>query len=294
MDPSRYSGILGDGHMPEFNPNMWSIRVNTIKASPGDLIEVFREAGYRPEAIPWEPSGFWIETEDIITKLDDHREGNFFSQSASSMIPPVVLDPSEDDVVLDMAASPGSKTTQMAAMMRNEGAIIANDVDRQRLKILKINLHRCGVMNTATVMNRGQDIWKSGMKFDKILLDAPCTGTGSMNPRILRETGERTVDGFSKRQRSLVMSAAKCLADGGELVYSTCSMEPEENEGVVDFAVRELGMRTKRIEADVPKKFRMSPLGEWEGESFCDDVKNSMRILPTEKTEGFFVCALSL
>ena len=204
MDASRYSKILGAGREPRFDPDMWSIRVNTLKTKPDDMREVLEESGYKPERIPWTGEGFWIKTGDILTKLDDHRDGHFFSQSASSMIPPIVLDPSPDDLVLDMAASPGSKTTQMAAMMGNEGAIIANDVDNHRVKILKINLQRCGVINTATAINHGQDIWKSGLKFDKILLDAPCTGTGTMNPRILRETSERTVEGFAKRQMSMI------------------------------------------------------------------------------------------
>lgn len=290
----RHAKILGGGFGYRFDPSVWTMRVNALKSSPEELEDVFRGMGYRFERVPWCGDGFWIWTDDVLTKTREYSDGLVTSQSSSSMLPPVILNPNGDDAVLDMAASPGSKTTQMSAMMRNRGSIIANDVDRRRLTALRANLQRCGCMNVATVMNRGEDVWKSGLKFDKILLDAPCTGTGTMNPRVLKATGESTISGFAKRQKALVRSAAKCLNGGGVLVYSTCSLEPEENEGVMDYAISELGMRALKADVGVPEDFRIKALGEWKGQDFSKDVGMSVRIRPTGKTEGFFACALSL
>jgi len=290
----RHSKILGSELTYKFNPDIWTLRVNTIKSSVADMESIFEKRGYRFEKIPWCVEGFWIWTDDVVTKTTEYSEGLITSQSSSSMLPPIILNPVEDDLVLDMAASPGSKTTQMSAMMRNEGAIMANDIDRRRLTALQSNLQRCGSINVAVLMNRGEDIWKSGLKFDKILLDAPCTGTGTMNPRILKETGLSTINGFARRQKSLIKSASMCLKEGGVLVYSTCSLEPEENEGIVEYAVSQLGMRTLKIKTDKLGDFKMETLEEWEGREFSKGVGRAVRIKPTEKTEGFFACALSL
>jgi NOL1/NOP2/sun family putative RNA methylase len=290
----RHSKIFGSDFDYKFDPDVWTMRANTIKSSASEMENIFNERGYRFEKIPWCQEGFWIWTDHILTKTKEYSDGMITSQSSSSMIPPMALDLNDDDLVLDMAASPGSKTTQMAAIMGNEGAIIANDVDKRRLVALRSNLQRCGVMNVATTVGRGEDMWKSGVKFDKILLDAPCTGTGTMNPRILKSTGERLIGGFSKRQKSLIESASKSLKEGGLLVYSTCSVEPEENEAVVDFAVESLGMKTLRPDLKIPKNLLAEPILEWEGESYSRSVSDSFRILPTGKTEGFFACALSL
>ncbi|MBI4894429.1 MAG: NOL1/NOP2/sun family putative RNA methylase [Candidatus Aenigmarchaeota archaeon] len=290
----RHSRIFGAGFEYKFDPDVWTMRANTLKSSASEIEDIFKDRGCRFEIIPWCKDGFWVWTDHVLTKTKEYSEGMMTSQSSSSMVPPILLDPNGEDMVLDMAASPGSKTTQMAAMMVNEGAIIANDVDKRRLVALRSNLQRCGVLNVATTVGRGEEIWKSGMKFDKILLDAPCTGTGTMNPRILKNTGERLIGGFSKRQKSLIESASKSLKDGGVLVYSTCSVEPEENEAVVDFAVESLGMRTIRLDIEIPKKFLADPVSEWDVESYVKGVSDSFRILPTGKTEGFFACALSL
>jgi len=290
----RHSKIFGEGFSYMFDPNVWTIRVNTIKSSVPDIEEIFKDRGYSFERIPWCPDGFWVWTDHILTKTKEYADGMITSQNSSSMVPPMALMPGGDEVVLDMAASPGSKTIQMAAMMDNEGAIIANDVDKRRLVALHSNVQRCGVVNVATTVGQGEDIWRSGMKFDKILLDAPCTGTGTMNPRILKSTSERLIDGFSRRQRSLMESAQKSLEEGGVLVYSTCSLEPEENEAIVNFAVESLGMRTVRPNLKIPKEFLSSPISEWNGDKYEGGVSDSFRILPTGKTEGFFTCALSL
>lgn len=288
----RYKLILGEDFSSGFDKNLHSIRTNTLKITENRMKEILESRGYEFEEIPWARGGYWIRFDGSLSNTVENRLGYFSMQNASSMIPPLALEPNGHDIVLDMSASPGSKTTQMAAMMRNGGLIIANDVDYDRLKALRGNLQRCGVMNTLVARNRGENIWKSGVKFSKILLDCPCTGTGTMNPRILKETNSGTINRFCSIQKRLLESAVKCLDENGTIVYSTCSLEPEENELVIDFGVRELGLKTEKISLALPSSYAREPVMEWDGNKISDDVRHGTRIIPTEKTEGFFVCKL--
>lgn len=252
--------------------------------------KIFAEKNWQHEQIPFIDNGFWIKTADNITKTVEHALGYFFSQNASSMIPPIVLDAQQHEVILDLAASPGSKTTQMAAMMDNTGCIIANDVRHVRLKALRGNLQRCGVMNAIVTKSYGEHFWKYGSKFSKILLDVPCSATGTFNPRIWQETSSGGINFLSRMQKRLLESATKMLERDGVIVYSTCSLEPEEDEENVDFAIKKLGLSAEKIK--VKNVETIEGIGEWDGRSFADDVANAARIAPSERTEGFFVCLL--
>jgi NOL1/NOP2/sun family putative RNA methylase len=205
------------------------------------------------------------------------------------MIPPLVLGVKPNEVILDLCASPGAKTTQLAATMQNRGVIIANDIAHKRLKALRGNLQRCGVLNAVVTRMFGEIFWKTNLEFVKILLDVPCTGTGTLNPRILQQTSESSIRLLSKLQKRLLESAVRCLKEDGILVYSTCSLEPEENEENIDFAVTKLGLATERIETNFPCK---PALSEWDGNKYDDAVANAVRVLPSSKTEGFFICKL--
>ena len=288
----RHEKILGTGFEQNYNPDIWGIRVNTLKISVKDFKKHFEGLGYGLTQIPWCREGFWIETKDILTKMKEYKDGLFFSQNASSMLPPVALNPTSEDYVLDMAASPGSKTTQMSAMMDNQGALIANDIDSRRIVALRSNIQRCGIVNIAVTKTKGEYYWKKGIRFDKILLDAPCTGTGTMKPGIMEATSMFTVKKISKKQRILLKSAAESLKEGGTIVYSTCSLEPEENEAVIDYAIRELNLKAEEIGLNVPKEKTRGAFKEWQGESFHSDVSKAVRLMPTENTEGFFICKL--
>jgi NOL1/NOP2/sun family putative RNA methylase len=288
----RYKKIFNEDYENVFNQPrefFWSVRSNTLKMSVEDLEKKFKEKNYQLERIPWIKEGFWIKSEESLSKSLEHTLGYYFIQDASSMIPPLVLDPKPGEKTLDMCASPGAKTTHMAALMGNTGLIVANDITYKRLKALRGNLQRCGVLNAVVNKTFGENFWKNSLKFSKILLDVPCTGTGSLNPRILRETSLSSIRTLSKLQKSILISASKCLEENGELVYSTCSLEPEENEENIDFSVRELGLTTEEIEQKFPFKPAMA---EWEGKRYDDSVANSVRIVPASKTEGFFICKL--
>lgn len=293
VSSERYKKILGENFKSPTDLTIRSVRTNTLKISPENL-EHRLEESYQVDRIPWMDGGFWVKNSDRFTKSMEHVLGYFFVQDASSMIPPIVLDPKEGESVLDISAAPGSKTTQMAAMMNNKGIIVANDLNYERLKALRGNLQRCGVVNTVVTKQKGENFWKTGVKFDKILVDAPCTGTGTMNPRILKETSESSIRYFSEVQKQILQSAIKCLKDDGTMVYSTCSLEPEENEIVMDFAVKELGMKIENIDMNFPKGDTRNAILEWDDKKVDKSISKSIRAMPSERKEGFFICKLKI
>ncbi|MFH8080338.1 MAG: RsmB/NOP family class I SAM-dependent RNA methyltransferase [Candidatus Aenigmatarchaeota archaeon] len=268
-----------------------SIRVNTLKISKKELVSRLRER-FEIEEIPWCEDGLFVNDVNL-TKTREYFLGYYYLQDAASMIPAIVLKPKKDDVVLDIAAAPGSKTTQMAAIMKNKGLIIANDVNMKRLKALRFNLQKCGVVNTVVTNLDGRYIDKIGIEFDKILLDVPCSASGTCitNPNVFKTWNQGKVNELSKLQKRLIEAAANCLKEGGEMVYSTCSIDPEENEEVIDFAVRKLNLKTKKIRLkgiktrDAIEKYRRF--------EYSEEVKNAVRINPFDNmTEGFFICKL--
>jgi NOL1/NOP2/sun family putative RNA methylase len=291
LEQDRYKKIFGEDLEKVFQQKefLWSIRANILKATVDKIEERFKEKNYQFEKIPWIKEGFWIKAEENLSKTLEHVLGYYFIQNASSMIPPLVLNPKPDETILDMCASPGVKTTHLASLMQNTGLIVANDITYKRLKALRGNLQRCGVSNSVVTKMFGENFWKTDLKFSKILLDSPCTGTGSLNPRILKETSLSSIRTLSKLQKRILISASKCLEENGELVYSTCSLEPEENEENIDFAVKELGLATENIEVNFPFK---PAILEWEERKYDDSVDKAVRIIPTNKTEGFFICKL--
>ncbi|MCS7106102.1 MAG: RsmB/NOP family class I SAM-dependent RNA methyltransferase [Candidatus Aenigmarchaeota archaeon] len=269
--------------------HLWHLRVNTLKFSVEEAVRFFEEKGFEYEKIPWIEEGFWVKTQENLAKTIEHTLGYFFIQNASSMVPPLILEPKPGETILDLCAAPGAKTTQIAAMMENKGIIVANDITYKRIKALRGNLQRCGVANAIITMHFGERFWKLGLKFDKILLDAPCSGTGQLKERIFQQTSLTSIKALQNLQKKLIASASRCLKEKGVLVYSTCSIEPMENEEVVDFAVKNLGLRIEEIKIDFPF---IKGLTEFEGKEFDKSLAKTLRIVPSQKTEGFFVCKL--
>ncbi len=273
-----------------------SIRVNTLKISIKELKERL-EKNWTLEQIPWCREGFWIEHSQKerrdIGNLIEHSLGYFYTQEAASMIPPIILEPKPNDVVLDMAASPGSKTTQIAQYMQNKGILIANDYTYERMKPLSINLQRCGVTNAIITLMEGQWFKKSGIEFDKVLVDAPCSGTGTIR-KSLKTIGIWNPDmvrRLSITQKQLIETGFNLLKENGLLVYSTCSLEPEENERVVDFLISKY--ENAKLE-EIKLNLKRSPaILEFENKHYNEEIKKCLRIWPQDNdTEGFFVAKL--
>src|SRR3989338_5271333 len=264
-----------------------SIRVNTLKISVEELKDRLKSFNLIP--VPWCKEGFWTEQRGIGNSVE-HSLGYIYVQDASSMIPPLVLDPQPGDRVLDMCASPGSKASQIAMYMKNEGILIANDSGDDRMTALGSNMQRMGSLNCIVTDMRGDQI--KG-EFDKILLDAPCSGSGTImkSPRTVLTWNPGVVEKLSRLQKRLLTHAWSLLSPGGTLVYSTCSIDPTEDESVIDFAIKNLkGVHVEEI--SLPLK-RTEAVTEFEEEQFSPEVRKCLRIWPQDNsTEGFFIAKL--
>ena len=279
----RYSKLTDVDKFTEasLRPMRKSIRVNTLKTSIKEI-----KSRFKLEQVPWCKEGFFIKQKAVGNTLE-HYLGYIYIQGAASMIPPTILKPKPDEIILDMCASPGSKTTQMAAMMKNTGIIVANDNKIVRLKPLTLNLQRCGVANTVLTVMEGR--WFK-QKFDKILLDAPCSGIGTIrkSAKTINMYNPNTIRKFAGVQRQLIKTAFNNLEIGGEMVYSTCTLEPDEDEGVIDFLLNEFD--NAKLEKFSIEMKRGKVSDEFEGKSYDSDVKKCLKVWPQDNdTEGFFV-----
>lgn len=293
---SRQEGIISDiNKLKEFMFQKMpkSIRINTLKSKKEDTLQILNEKGWKIKQIPFFEDGYIFENNIYgIGNSLEHFLGHIYKQEVASMIPPIVLNP-KNEIILDMAAAPGSKTTQMAQLMNNKGCIIANEKNQKRTYSLQENIQRCGVMNTLITKMDGRNFGKLNIEFDKIILDAPCTGTGIImkSPQTAKTWSEKTSKNYSELQKQLIKSAYNSLKEEGTLVYSTCSLEPEENEDVVNYAIQELGMKIKNIKL---KNFKTrKSITQWKNKRFHNEVEKAIRIYPQDNnTTGFFVAKL--
>ncbi len=270
-----------------------SIRINNLKIEKEKIIEILKEKKWKLKNVPFSKYGFYIENDVYgIGNSLEHFLGYIYKQEVASMIPPVVLNPKKESV-LDMASAPGSKTTHLAQIMKNKGSIVANEKNKKRMYSLVENLQRCGVKNTITTRMDGRDFKRTNIKFNKILLDAPCTGTGIImkSPKTAKTWSEKISKKYSELQKQLIKSASDCLNKNGTLVYSTCSLEPEENEEVVNYAIQELGMNIKQIRL---KNFKTrKSITQWKNKKLDNEIEKAIRIYPQDNnTTGFFVARL--
>ncbi|MCZ9549585.1 16S rRNA (cytosine(1407)-C(5))-methyltransferase RsmF [Enterobacter hormaechei] len=218
-----------------------SIRVNTLKISVGAFLDLVSPYGWQLTPVPWCEEGFWIERDDEeslpLGSTAEHLSGLFYIQEASSMLPVAALfaDDNQPERVMDVAAAPGSKTTQIAARMNNRGAILANEFSASRVKVLHANISRCGIHNVALTHFDGR-VFGAALPeaFDAILLDAPCSGEGVVrkDPDALKNWSVASNLEIAATQRELIDSAFHALRPGGTLVYSNCTLNRDENEDV--------------------------------------------------------------
>ncbi|OGJ57926.1 hypothetical protein A2881_04585 [Candidatus Peribacteria bacterium RIFCSPHIGHO2_01_FULL_55_13] len=288
------------------------IRVNTLKTSVAAVQERAQELGWTLTPVPWCTEGFFIDREDrteAIGKELLHLLGHVYLQEASSMLPPVMLGAKPGEVVLDMCAAPGSKTTQIAAMMEGRGVIIANEVQEKRMWTLNTSCQRSGVTHVILTKKVGQWFGKQMTeKFDRVLCDAPCTAQGTVRKDIdaLDYCGPENIGKMARLQLEILEAAVHAAKVGGTIVYSTCTLTPEENEGVVLQTLnkfseqlevmdpRQCGIRnsecgiTKAIEdSNIVQKYLR------ENSEFRIPHSEFVRIWPqTEDTEGFFCAVL--
>lgn len=264
-----------------------SFRVNTLKTT----IEEIKKRFSNLEKVPWCKEGFWIKDFYGLGNTIEHFLGYIYIQESASMIPPVVLSPKQHELVLDMCASPGSKTTQLASMMENNGLIVANDSKPSKLSILKSNLERCGVANAVTTLGNGQRL--NQQMFDKVLVDAPCSGIGTIRKSLdtLKIYNPNMCVKLANIQKKLITTGFNSLNDNGTLVYSTCTLEPEENELVINHLLGTFeNARLETIDIDIKKS---KPILEYGKHSINEEIKKCIRIWPQDNdTEGFFIAKI--
>lgn len=277
------------------------IRCNTIKISPDELMKRLNKKWKVVQPYPEYPEIIRIDSDlgpGELGNAIEHVLGYYYVQEISSMLPPLALQPQPGDLVLDLFASPGSKTTQMAAMMKNQGTIIANDLKIGRISILASNMEKTGTTNT--IITRGDAIavaaklHKKGWKFDKILLDAPCSGEGTLrsSPKTFIMWNEKVVGKLGRMQKKFFAMAIKLLKPGGTVVYSTCTHAPEENEAIVSFALENFPVKIETVK--LPLKCRKG-VTSWGKNEFHKDAENVCRIYPQDNdSEGFFVSKFTL
>ena len=257
---------------------MQYLRVNTLKISPQELKNKLESKGLVLEDT-YLPYMFKIvESPYTPGSTQEYLFGYYYLQSISSTVPPLILNPSSEDMVLDMCAAPGGKTTHMAQLMNNEGIIVANDMKRERLRSLSSNIHRLGIKNVLILNMDALKLDRLQVYYDKILLDAPCTGNPIKGRS--REITKEDIEYCSRRQKSMLDVGFNILKVEGELVYSTCSQEVEENEEVVQYI---LDKREDVQLVDISDFRRMTKgINIKEGE-----VKGTLRIHPPN--EPFFI-----
>lgn len=231
----RYETLLGE----QFTiPKKRScLRINTILAPP-DIIARLQAQGATFTKVPWLTDGYWCESKRSLGATTEYLLGYYYLQEAASQLPAAVLAPEEGSLVLDMAASPGGKTTQLAAQMANTGVIVALEQKSNRMDALVENLERLGVTNTVVYRKDARFVKDFHKQFTHILLDAPCSGNPVIEAAYFEKKSPATIKEMQSLQRELLKAAIDVLAPGGTLVYSTCSLEPEENEEQADWVVR--------------------------------------------------------
>lgn len=257
-----------------------TIRVNTIKANKQEIIDKLKNVQIEFDEIEYNNNALIIrnKNEEDLRKIDMYENGEIYMQSLSSMLPPIVLEPKEKENILDMTAAPGGKTTQMSAMTDNKAYITACEKNKIRAERLKYNLQKQGA-KMVNVMQEDARKLSDYFSFDKILLDAPCSGSGTenvLNVKFTEELIERSV----KTQEELLKKALKILKPGGEMVYSTCSILKQENEDLLKKFLKK--SKIEIVPIDLPDEIPMLPT----------TLEGTVCVCPTEIYEGFFVAKI--
>jgi len=270
----------------DFEPEQ-AIRVNTTNAKEADIVERLEARGIELESISFLEYGYWVGKVKVsVGATTEYLLGLYSIQEAAAQIPATLFTDLKDKLALDACAAPGGKTVQLADLMQNTGMLVALDVDKGRLAALANQLERCRVQNTVVYQLDARRASRLNLRFDRVLLDVPCSGNFAADKDWFRR---RTLDDVERNaglQRGILAEAARILKDDGEMVYSTCSLEPEEDELNIDWAVKTLGVEPIRIDC-----FGEKGLTVVFGKKLDNAVANCRRIWP-DPTQGFFVCKL--
>lgn len=276
-----------------------TFRVNTLKSDPVEIQKWLSKNGIKFLRHEFLDLAFILPdtTSREVTEWDIYKEGKIYLQNLSSQIPPVILDPKPGEKVLDLTAAPGSKATQIAAMMNREGELVANDRVYPRFKKLEYNVNMQVGEGFVKLYNKPGEVLPSVYPeyFDKVLVDAPCSSEGQFDlnrPKSLKFWNRHKIKAMRSKQFGLLKAGLKCLRPGGQLVYSTCTFAPEENEMVLDKILRKVpGVILEAMHLDLPNLREGKVI--WNDKVLNENVKKAIRVLPDSSFEGFFVAKLS-
>lgn len=264
-----------------------AIRINNFNVKGRKLLPRLESLGVHLQKIPFLDSGYWVLDSKVSAGATaEYLLGLYSIQEAAAQIPVSVFTHLKGKKTLDIAAAPGGKTVQLADLMENSGAIVALDVDKRRLNALSNHLERCHVTNTVVYLLDARQASALKVKFDRVLVDAPCSGNFASDSDWFKNRTLKDIERNAGFQREIITKAVECLNDDGEMVYSTCSLEPEEDELNIDWVIKNLNLQTEQIYCQGEKG-----LTNIFGKQLDPSIKHCRRLWPGE-TQGFFVCKL--
>lgn len=265
---------------------MVTFRINTLKTSIEKVEEVLKNNNIEFEKVSWSDVAYIVKNvrEDTLKELEVYKKGEIYLQSLSSMLPPIVLEPKENTDILDMCAAPGGKTTELASLTNNNANITACELNKIRIEKLKYNIEKQGATSVYIMQEDSRRI-NDFFSFDNILLDAPCSGSGTLNVEdvnLEKTFTEKLIEKSQKAQLELLNKAVKILKQGQEMVYSTCSILNKENEEIVSKI-----LKNNKVEI-VPIEFK----GKEELPLLPTKIDGTLCVMPTELYEGFFIAKI--
>ncbi len=290
--PVQYKKIL-----ETFQQRPPVVRVNTLVTSVEEVKNLFSSEGIEFSSLPLLPNSLMIKNADRrqVTDLEMYKEGHLYIQSIASQLAVAALDPQPGEKILDLCSAPGSKTTQIAIHMNKEGELLANDNNKSRVFRLLANLKHQHCDDFVEVKNySGQNYPKFYPEyFDRILVDAPCSSESRFNtryPKSINFWSRHKVKAMAKTQKRLLAAGIECLKPGGIIVYSTCTLAPEENELVLKKILKkypEVEIQDLAWGVD-----QLSVCREWKEKEVPDSIQYAVRLAPNETTEAFFICRI--
>ena len=296
-----------------FKTRPTTIRLNTLKDKPETILTKLKNQGFDFQQSSFSQLAYSLQnkSKSQLMETPEYERGDFYIQSYASQMPPLFMDLQPNQTVLDLTAAPGSKTSQIAALMQNQGELHANDVNKIRFFKLKHNLEKLSVIQPQSEpINQDESIRfctlhkKHGAElcrqfpdeyFDRILLDAPCSGESRFiidKPKTFQYWSKHKVKEMEQKQKKLLIPVWSKLKKGGILVYSTCTFSVEENEKIINYFLKKFPNQAEILTQEISGVQRVNSVLSYNNKDFDPQIQNTFRILPDDNIEGFFIAKI--